>query len=64
MKCYKEGCKAAAPYNTLFRVNQKGITGVWSCAGHVLQHDRELERMVRAIELEERNKRNTPLTSP
>jgi hypothetical protein len=47
MKCFK--CEKAAPVFTLYRVNAKGVPGIWACEQHRLERDSELDAIVAAI---------------
>jgi len=51
MKCFR--CTRAAPQHTLYRVNQKGVLGIWACAEHRLEPDSELDAIVAAVEKRE-----------
>lgn len=50
MKCFRPDCPAAAPHDTLFRVNAKGRPGIWACNAHRLERDAELDAIVEAIQ--------------
>ena len=45
MKCFR--CDEQSP---LFRVNAKGVPGVWACRAHRIERDRELEAIVGHLE--------------
>jgi len=49
MKCFRKDCNKAAPLFTLYRVNQKGIPGVWSCKEHRLEKDSELDAIIESL---------------
>lgn len=50
MKCFRVECSKSAPKDTLFRVNHKGVPGIWACREHRIERDLELERIVDALE--------------
>lgn len=47
--CYKTGCFARAPYQTLYRVNQRGVDAIWACNEHRIEKDSELDAIIEAI---------------
>jgi hypothetical protein len=49
MKCCK--CEKAAPQFTLYRVNAKGRPGIWACNEHRIEQDKELDAIVKALEM-------------
>ncbi len=54
MKCFHPDCPKAAPQNTLYRINAKGVPGIWACLDHKHLSDRkpdtEIEKIVAAVE--------------
>lgn len=50
MNCFKPNCPKAAPKDTLFRVNAKGVPGIWACASHRLEPDTALDAIVECLE--------------
>lgn len=48
MKCVV--CPKGPPEVALYRVNPKGETGIWACEKHKLGIDKEVKRIVEAIE--------------
>jgi hypothetical protein len=54
MKCFHPLCTVQTPQGTLFRVNEKGVPGIWACRIHIKQTDAkiapEVDSVVRAIE--------------
>lgn len=58
MKCFHVGCHRSAPQYTLFRVNQKGVPGIWACEEHRIETDRELDEIINEI-LKEQDGRTT-----
>lgn len=48
-------CKKGAPDVSLFRINEKGVPGLWACAKHLKQTDApppdpELQKLVDILE--------------
>lgn len=52
--CFHPMCNKSLPEHTLFRMNAKGVEGIWACWEHKkntdAKPDPELERIVMAIE--------------
>lgn len=49
MKCFRTDCSRKAPQDDLFRVNAKGVPGIWACRDHRLEQDSELDDIVDEI---------------
>lgn len=47
MKCLF--CDRAGPEYTLFRINEKGVKGIWACREHLAQTDVAVDPIVREI---------------
>ena len=52
MHCHM--CNKSAPFVTLFRVNEKGVPGIWACYEHWPKDKRdadpELDRIVKVLQ--------------
>lgn len=47
MKCFF--CERSVHEHTLFRVNEKGVKGIWACREHMAQTDAAVDPIVREI---------------
>jgi len=41
MKCFHPQCNRSAPEHTLYRINAKGVAGIWACFQHLKDTDAE-----------------------
>lgn len=49
-KCFRSDCQRSAPHHTLYRVNAKGVPGIWACNDHRIEPDTELDGAIAEIE--------------
>lgn len=49
MKCFHPDCTKAAPHDTLFRMNAKGVPGIWGCWQHKHLTDKKPDPQLDAV---------------
>lgn len=59
MKCFVDSCTKTAPYDTLYRINPKGVTGIWACYDHKHYTDKKpdltLDQIIKELEHQSTN---------